>query len=176
MNSLWIIILIAGAVISIAQKNQQRQRNVGPNDDPTLDPQAEWERRLREILGDSTPPKSEAPEAMPTTTAQQTKQVEPLERPAKPSQTQPATTITRTSAHSSTIQNTNYTAKPSFSSISAQNSAKAATNKANKATQSNPIKEGDITTENIEISRIIDDFTMEKAVIYSEILRPKFEE
>ena len=170
MSNLWIIILIAGAVISFAQKNQQKQKNVGPSNDPTLDPQAEWERRLREILGDNTPQKSEAPEAMPTTTAQQTKQVEPIERPAKPSQTQPATTVARTSAHSSTIQNT------SFSSISAQNSAKAATNKANKATQSNPIKEGDITAENSEINRIIDDFTMEKAVIYSEILRPKFEE
>ena len=173
MNSLWIIILIAGAVISIAQKNQQRQRNVGPNDDPTLDPQAELERRMREIFGEITPSESETADAIPTTTAQQTEQ---MERPLNPQQAQPTTTATRTNTHSSTIQQPNYTTKPSFGSISAQNSAKATNSKANKTMQSDPIKDGDITAQNSEINKIIDDFTMEKAVIYSEILRPKFEE
>ena len=176
MNSLWIIILIAGAVISIAQKNQQRQRNVGPNDDPTLDPQAELERRMREIFGDITPSESETTDAAPTTTATTVQQVNQMERPVIPQQAQAATTTMRANTYSSTIQKPNYTTKPSFGSVSAQNSAKVANNKVNKAIQSDPIKEGDITAQNSEINKIIDDFTMEKAVIYSEILRPKFEE
>ena len=173
MNSLWIIILIAGAVISIAQKNQQRQRNVGPKDDLTLDPQAELERRMREIFGDITPSESETADATPTTTVLQ---VEQMERPINPQQAQAATTTMRANTYSSTIQKPNYTTKPSFGSVSAQNSAKVAINKANKTMQSDPIKDGDITAQNSEINKIIDDFTMEKAVIYSEILRPKFEE
>ena len=173
LDNIWILVVIIGAVISIAQKNQQRQRNVGPNDDPTLDPQAELERRMREIFGEITPSESETADAAPTTTVQQ---VEQMERPVNPQQAQAATTTMRANTYSSTIQKPNYTTKPSFGSVTAQNSAKAAINKANKTMQSDLIKDGDITAQNSEINKIIDDFTMEKAVIYSEILRPKFEE
>ena len=173
LDNIWIFVVIIGAVISIAQKNQQRQRNVGPNDAPTLDPQAELERRMREIFGDITLSESETADVTPTTTVQQ---VEQMERPVNPQQAQAATTTMRANTYSSTIQKPNYTTKPSFSSVSAQNSTKVAINKANKTMQSDPIKDGDITAQNSEINKIIDDFTMEKAVIYSEILRPKFEE
>ena len=65
----------------------------------------------------------------------------------------------------------------------AKSNSKAAKNNDNttiktsgKAKYGNPIKDGDITAQNSEINEILEDFTMEKAVIYSEILRPKFEE
>jgi hypothetical protein len=38
------------------------------------------------------------------------------------------------------------------------------------------IKPAHASTNNGQIGQIIDDFSMEKAVIYSEILKPKFEE
>ena len=51
MDNFWIFILIIGAVASIAQKNQQKNKPSMPEGEPTLDPKAEWERRMREIFG-----------------------------------------------------------------------------------------------------------------------------
>ena len=71
MDNIWIFLVIIGAVISMVQKNQQKNRPAEQNSDPTLDPQAEWERRMQEIFGEqkSTTP---APEQIPTPTATQT--------------------------------------------------------------------------------------------------------
>ena len=52
MDNIWIFLVIIGAVISIAQKNQQKQRNAESGEEPSLDPQAELERRMREIFGE----------------------------------------------------------------------------------------------------------------------------
>ena len=49
LDNIWIFVVIIGAVISIAQKNQQKQRNAESNDEPSLDPQAELERRMQSI-------------------------------------------------------------------------------------------------------------------------------
>ena len=54
--------------------------------------------------------------------------------------------------------------------------AKTANNNANNKPSSPTIKPAHASTNSGQIGQIIDDFSMEKAVIYSEILKPKFEE
>ena len=156
LDNIWIFVVIIGAVISIAQKNQQKQRKADSNDEPSLDPQAELERRMREIFGESK-------------RVEQTAENRPIPTP-KPAQqagnTQPKPTRTssQTAASNSTAKGYN---------ISAAN--KPANKSASQSKPANPIKDGDITAKN-EIDEIIEDFTMEKALIYSEIIRPKFDE
>ena len=54
--------------------------------------------------------------------------------------------------------------------------AKTTKYNANNKPSSPSIKPAHASTNNGQIGQIIDDFSMEKAVIYSEILKPKFEE
>lgn len=180
MDNFWIFLLIIGAVASIAQKNQQKNKPSSPEEEPTLDPQAEWERHMREIFGDNTEnevnenPKEEATEGSSTANKPDN----------KPITTQTAQTIRHTipapkEATQAPIAQS--VASYSRSKIRHTSSATSTTSTYKKSTDSvsktnNPIKYSEISSNNSEIEQIIDDFTMEKAVIYSEILKPKFEE
>ena len=167
MDNIWIFLVIIGAVISMVQKNQQKNRPTEQNSDPTLDPQAEWERRMREIFGEqkSTTP---APEQIPTPTATQTQVLE--------SSPTISTPTTNSAVKPKMSRNANKSKATSNISTATHLKANTANRGTNRAKSSDPIKAGDITAQKGEISGIIEDFTMEKAVIYSEILRPKFEE
>ena len=111
---------------------------------PHPNPQEEWERQLREILGE----KSQTP-AAPKPASQ------PIENSVAPEYKQPM---------------------PTQSKRIAMPSPK------NKATSQQPINankgnEAPSKSDNdINIEKIIDDFSIEKAVIYAEILKPKYEE
>ena len=150
LDNIWIFVVIIGAVISIAQKNQQKQKNAESGEEPSLDPQAELERRMREIFGESKRVEPVA-ENKPTPT------------PNKPAYTQLKATSAQPQAKS-TNRHTNSTMR------------KAASELANTAKKQDPIKRGEITSKKSDIDEIIEDFTMEKALIYSEVIHPKFEE
>ena len=143
MDNIWIFIVIIGAVISIAQKNHKKPMAESENA-PHPNPQEEWERQLREILGE----KPQMP-AAPKPASQ------PIENSAAPEYKQPMPTQSKRVAMPS----------PKNKATSQQ-----PTN-ANKGNKTPSKSENDLNIE-----KIIDDFSMEKAVIYAEILKPKYEE
>ena len=150
MDNFWIFIVIIGAVISLAQKSPKKASS--SDDTPTADPQQELERQIRELLG-------EKPASKPVPAEQ--KRVEmptPIHTPiiTPKNRVDTATSIT----------------KPKHQSkIGMVATAKAATH-TNKATNKSTTDD----EPNEIIGQIIDDFSMEKAVIYAEILKPKYEE
>lgn len=157
LDNIWIFVVIIGAVISIAQKNQQKQINAESGEEPSLDPQAELERRTREIFGEGK-------------SVEQTAENKPMPAPV-----QPSNTIDRPAYTQPKVASTQYKAKGA--NRSADSTIHNTSNKfANSAKKQDPIKRGDITSKQSDIDEIIDDFTMEKALIYSEVIRPKFEE
>ena len=111
---------------------------------PHPNPQEEWERQLREILGEK-----------PQTPAAPKPASQPIENSVAPKFKQPMPTQSKRVAMPSPKNKTT-----SQQPINA--------NKGNKT----PSK----SDNDINIEKIIDDFSMEKAVIYAEILKPKYEE
>ena len=145
MDNIWIFIVIIGAVISLAQKNQKKPMTESENA-PQPNPQEEWERQLREILGEK-----------PQTPAAPKPASQPIERNITPENKQPTP-----------LQSKRVVAPSPKSKAAIQQPINAKKEKAQEA-QAKP--EGEINIEGI-----IDDFSMEKAVIYAEILKPKYEE
>ena len=145
MDNIWIFIVIIGAVISLAQKNQKKPMTESENA-PQPNPQEEWERQLREILGEK-----------PQTPAAPKPVSQPIERDITPENKQPTP-----------LQSKRVVAPSPKSKTTIQQPTNAKKEKAQEA-QTKP--EGEINIEGI-----IDDFSMEKAVIYAEILKPKYEE
>ena len=143
MDNIWIFIVIIGAVISLAQKNQKKPMTESENA-PQPNPQEEWERQLREILGER-----------PQTPAAPKPASQPIERDITPENKQPAPAQSKRVAMPSPKNKT---------------AIQQPTN-ANKGNEAQSKSDSDINIE-----KIIDDFSMEKAVIYAEILKPKYEE
>ena len=143
MDNIWIFIVIIGAVISLAQKNQKKPMTESENA-PQPNPQEEWERQLREILGE----RPQMP-AAPKPASQ------PIDRSVAPEYKQPAPAQSKRVAMPSPKNKT---------------AIQQPTN-ANKGNEAQSKSDSDINIE-----KIIDDFSMEKAVIYAEILKPKYEE
>ena len=146
MDNIWIFLVIIGAVVSFAQKNQSKRQSKSDkttdaehNDDKTMTPHEMLERRVREILGEDTPQRVPSPK---------------VALPSQPAKAKPATKSARTT----TAQQ-----RPAVTTPNAKTAQPSAT-----ATKNQP--------QNGPNSKIIEEFTMEKAVIYSEILKPKFEE
>ncbi|MBQ5898394.1 MAG: hypothetical protein IIW87_00530 [Alistipes sp.] len=152
MDNFWIFIVIIGAVISLAQKSPKKASS--SDDSPTADPQQELERQIRELLGEKPASKPAPAEQKRAETPAPTPIPTPIITPKNRVDT--ATSITKPKQQSK---------------IGMAATAKAATH-TNKAT--NKSATGDETNE--IIGQIVDDFTMEKAVIYAEILKPKYEE
>lgn len=145
MDNIWIFIVIIGAVISLAQKNQKKPMTESENA-PQPNPQEEWERQLREILGER-----------PQTPAAPKPASQPIERDITPENKQPTP-----------LQSKRVVAPSPKSKTTIQQPTNA---KKEKAQEEQAKPEGEINIEGI-----IDDFSMEKAVIYAEILKPKYEE
>ena len=143
MDNIWIFLVIIGAVVSFAQKNQSKRQSKSDkttdaehNDDKTLTPHEMLERRVREMLGEDTPQRVPSPKVtLPS-------------QPAKPASKSIRTTTAQ--QRPAAVHNTK----------TVQSAATTTNNQ----------------PENGQNSKIIEEFTMEKAVIYSEILKPKFEE
>lgn len=130
MDNFWIFLIIAGAIISFARKEdkvRKKQGNAGQMP-PQETPKAELERQLREIFGGEIP-------------------VKPVPKVIK--EPTMAKSIATTPVH---------TPKKSINTPKADE------------------PRVDSSADSGQINDIIKDFSMEKAVIYSEILKPKWEE
>ena len=150
MDIFWVFIIIFGIIVSIGQKTNKRQITTEESE-PASSPEQEMERRLRELLeGKTTPP------ARPM----QGREVPPLTQSTKTSHTAGDThsrPILKKATKQSNIAHKQYPLpKPA------------------PTKSSSPIKDGEIKSN--EIGQIVKDFTIDKAVIYAEIMRPKYEE
>ena len=160
MSNFWLILLIFGVVASFSRKNEKRSGvptpKIGENEH---DVQTEWERKIRELLG----------EGEPVTTPQ-------------PVNNTPKQSVNPTHSTQTSLANER---KGSYTPIAPQQIRVARGKKQPTSTISanqkssdqykDKIKAGEIGS-NDEIKAILDDFSMEKAVIYSEILKPKYED
>ena len=161
MDTFWVIpLLIFGAIVSIGQKASKNATPKGEEGEAIPTPEQEdIERRIREILEDKAEPTKRAA-SIPT----------------------PSTRPTPTETARQTPKQT-----PTIASYQASSPRKAATTQSKPApfkstakksptgkNTADPIKQGEI--QRGEIGRIIDDFSIEKATIYAEIMKPKYEE
>lgn len=173
MDNIWIFLVIIGAIFSFAQKNQGKRQqgsdeaDEGRKGEETVNPHEMLERRVRELLGEETPKSN----PMPT---------------HKPARSADTTTSSQQGANRPTLRTS--VARPTMTTK--QQTVKSATSTPQyrsqaKRTQAiamdvNTIPQKAVSAQqkgrNEQIGQIIDDFSMQKAVIYSEILKPKFEE
>lgn len=158
-----MIILIAGAIMSVSQKDQKKRHGTASDneDTPAPDRREEWNRRMRDIFGDlpTAPPVPTAPHYPQPADRQGIDSDHPLARAAK-----------RESAATERVAAERVAAAPKPQ----KHKAAAKTVGSDKA-QARPA-EPKAAVGNTDYGRIIDEFDLERAVIYSEILKPKFEE
>lgn len=162
MDNFWLILLILGAISIFSRKNEKQSRR--PEADAEGGNQGEhipteWERRIRELLGEEN--SSNVPQSTPSTATQPINSSKTVHTP---------TTIKRKEVNNTSqlAQNRATTGKCAMTQTTI-NRQKA------HSTTPDKIKEGEIGSKG-EIKTILEDFSMEKAVIYSEILKPKYEE
>lgn len=167
MGSFWIFFLFMGIVALVKRKEMASQEDTTPQNTPTgaptEDDKQEIERRIREILGEPQPEKR-------VVTAQPAKRVAPAQsatprpavRPARPK-------VKVQSTHTSLEQ---ITPEISLNSHRFTQPATSRSTSTPKKAQTAPTE----VTDKSELDAMIDDFSIEKAVIYSEILEPKFKE
>lgn len=87
-------------------------------------------------------------------------------KPSQPSTLQPS--------HSTPAEHRPATSTQKSSTATQKTTAKATAKQAASNTNIDPIKQNEIKKG--EIGQIVKDFTIEKAVIYSEIMKPKYED
>lgn len=174
MDNIWIFLVIIGAIFSFAQKNQGKRQQgsdeayEGHEGEETVNPHEMLERRVRELLGEDSPKSN----PMPT---------------HKPARSADTTTSSQQGANRPTLRTS--VARPTMTTKQQQTAKSAAsmtpyrsqTKQAQAiALDGNTIPQKAVSAQtrghNEQIGQIIDDFSMQKAVIYSEILKPKFEE
>ena len=143
----------------MTQKNGQNKRKLESDEaDTPIDPQSEWERRMREIFTEPAKAKSE-----------------PMQAPAPMEPT--AKNINTTKQNSPQNKHiTSKTRKEQNNKTSISSTNKHVHTAASNLKIDDTIAAGDITRNRGYIDDVLEEFTMEKAVIYSEILKPKFEE
>lgn len=173
MDIFWVFILIFGIIVSIGQKASKQQAAEGYEGEPTLSPEEEMERRIRDLLeGKPATPRAPQPthtEPATTTARPAPTTVRPTTTTARPAST---TTVTRPAAATASARTATYATTPRK-----RTAAKPSPTHANNSTDR--IKQSEVKRSEIgssEIGRIIDDFTIEKGTIYAEIMHPKFKE
>lgn len=179
MDNIWIILLIVGAVISLTQKNTKRRPQT--DSDEEEQPRDVLQKHLEEIFGRGAEhPAAPRPTAMPMPQppvrkpSAETADTAPAARP-KTQDTAPRQQTAEPKKH---IRST---AETSARDTSHRNRAMAqATRRQQHAIEQQQLRKGSAETpahhSDNELERIIEEFDMERAVIYSEILKPKYEE
>ena len=161
MDNFWVIpLLIFGIIVSISQKASRNTTPEGEEGEAVPTPEQEdIERRIREILeGKTTSTQKTTPTPTPS---------------ARPTPTAMAThTLKQTTPHASRQEISPRKATTTKAKTSTAKSTTKTSSTGKHTTD--PIKQGDI--QRGEIGRIIDDFSIEKATIYAEIMKPKYEE
>ena len=183
MDNIWIILLIVGAVISLTQKNTKRRPQT--DSDEEEQPRDVQQQTQEEILALA----AENPAATDTT-AMRMHQT-PVRKPsAESADTAPAARpkTQDTAPRQQTAEPKKHirsTAETSARDTSHRNQAMAQATRRQQqqkpsAIQTQQLRKGSAETpahhSDNELERIIEEFDMERAVIYSEILKPKYEE
>ena len=154
MSTYWIFIAVCGIILSIAKKNQNKQRKRASIETPTPDaqsPQTELERQLRELFGER--PSGQQTDGNTTT--------------SRPTHQKVTSTATRPIP----------TKVPRMGATTKNKTIKAAQHKDITTNNNTTLNDSPKSTPNNgQIEEILEDFSMEKAVIYSEILKPKYDE
>lgn len=183
MDNIWIILLIVGAVISLTQKNTKRRPQT--DSDEEEQPRDVLQKHLEEIFGRGEEhPAAPRPTAMPMPQppvrkpSAETADTAPAARP-KTQDTAPRQQTAEPKKH---IRST---AETSARDTSHRNQAMAQATRRQQqqkppAIEQQQLRKGSAQTpahhSDNELERIIEEFDMERAVIYSEILKPKYEE
>lgn len=162
MDNFWLILLIFGAISIFSRKNEKQSH--APEADAEGGNQGEhipteWERRIRELLGEEN--SSNVPQSTPSTATQPINSSKRVHTPA---------TIKRKE-----VNNTSQLAQNRATTGKSAMTQTTINRQKTHSTIPDKIKEGEIGSKG-EIETILEDFSMEKAVIYSEILKPKYEE
>lgn len=182
MDNIWIILLIVGAVISLTQKNTKRRPQTDSDEEQ---PRDVLQKHLEEIFGRGAEhPAAPRPSAMPMPQppvrkpSAETADTAPAARP-KTQDTAPRQQTAEPKKH---IRST---AETSARDTSHRNQAMAQATRRQQqqkppAIEQQQLRKGSAQTpahhSDNELERIIEEFDMERAVIYSEILKPKYEE
>ncbi len=182
MDNIWIILLIVGAVISLTQKNTKRRPQTDSDEEQ---PRDVLQKHLEEIFGRGAEhPAAPRPTAMPMPQP-------PVRKPsAESADTAPAARpkTQDTAPRQQTAEPKKHirsTAETSARDMSHRNQAMAQATRRQQqqkpsAIQTQQLRKGSAETpahhSDNELERIIEEFDMERAVIYSEILKPKYEE
>lgn len=183
MDNIWIILLIVGAVISLTQKNTKRRPQT--DSDEEEQPRDVLQKHLEEIFGRvEEHPAAPRPTAMPMPQppvrkpSAESADTAPAARP----KTQDTAPRQQTAEPKKRIRST---AETSARDTSHRNQAMAQATRRQQqqkpsAIQTQQLRKGSAETpahhSDNELERIIEEFDMERAVIYSEILKPKYEE
>ena len=173
MDNFWIFLVIIGAIFSFAQKNQGKRQQgrdeayEGNEGEETVNPHEMLERRVRELLGEETPKSNPMPTHKPARSADTTTSSQQgANRPTLRTSVSRPTMTTKQQTVKSAASMTQYRSQTK--------QAQAIASDGNIASQK--AVSAQTRGHNEQIGQIIDDFSMQKAVIYSEILKPKFEE
>lgn len=182
MDNIWIILLIVGAVISLTQKNTKRRPQTDSDEEQ---PRDVLQKHLEEIFGRGAEhPAAPRPTAMPMPQP-------PVRKPsAETADTAPAAhpKTQDTAPRQQTAEPKKHirsTAETSARDTSHRNQAMAQATRRQQqqkppAIEQQQLRKGSAETpahhSDNELERIIEEFDMERAVIYSEILKPKYEE
>lgn len=182
MDNIWIILLIVGAVISLTQKNTKRRPQTDSDEEQ---PRDVLQKHLEEIFGRGAEhPAAPRPTAMPMPQP-------PVRKPsAESADTAPAARpkTQDTAPRQQTAEPKKHirsTAETSARDTSHRNQAMAQATRRQQQQKPPAIEQQQLRKSSAqtpahhsdnELERIIEEFDMERAVIYSEILKPKYEE
>lgn len=163
MGSFWIFFLFIGIVALVKRKELASNDDTSTASAPTDAEKSEIERRIKEIFGEveSSQKTSSAPTTSPAMSRPRPATT-PIQTPKKVNEARPLSAYTSSSRAKAPITQ-QQAIKPQQGSKLYQSTS----------TPSNAPKTAE---SHSELERMIDDFTLEKAVIYAEILEPKFKE
>ena len=170
MGSFWIFFLFLGIVALVKRNEIANESKKNQSEQPPVeDIRREFERRLKELRGEIPPQGSAQPMqrgTMPHPTLQRPAVPRPVApRPATAQSAMPRTTTARPARPS--VQPNAQTQQ-----AAQQGSAIRPSNNTAQNNQHQP----NATAPKSEVERMVEDFSIEKAVIYSEILEPKFKQ
>ena len=175
MGSFWIFFLFLGIVALVKRNEIANESKKSQSEQPPVeDIRREFERRLKELRGE-IPPQGSAQPMQRGTMPHPTLQRPVAPRPATTQSAMPRTTT----AQSATPRTT--TARPVRPSVQPNAQTQQAAQQGSAIRPSNNTAQNNqhqpnATAAKSEVERMVEDFSIEKAVIYSEILEPKFKQ
>ena len=180
MGSFWIFFLFLGIVALVKRNEIANESKKSQSEQPPVeDIRREFERRLKELRGEIPPQGSAQPMqrgTMPHPTLQRPAVPRPVApRPATAQSAMPHTTTAQPATPRTT------TARPARPSVQPNAQIQQAAQQGSAIRPSNNTAQNNqhqpnATAPKSEVERMVEDFSIEKAVIYSEILEPKFKQ